>query len=76
LKRWLAKLRNINKDEVLKKKIEAKNALENYCYSVRGSLKDEKIKDKFASDDREKLEKLCDEALKWIESNPEAHAEE
>jgi len=63
-------------DEVVKKKIESKNALENYCYSVRGSLKDEKIKDKFSQDERTNLEKLCDDALKWIESNPEAHAEE
>jgi len=63
-------------DEVLKKKIEAKNALENYCYSVRGSLKDEKIKDKFSSDERTQLEKACEDALKWIEANPEAQAEE
>ena len=63
-------------DELVKKKIEAKNALENYCYSVRGSLKDDKIKDKFSSDEREQLEKACDEALKWIESNSDAPAED
>jgi L1 cell adhesion molecule like protein len=63
-------------DELLKKKIEAKNGLENYCYSVRGSLKDEKFKDKFSAEERTKLEALCDGALKWIEANPEAHAEQ
>jgi heat shock protein 1/8 len=63
-------------DEILKKKIEAKNGLENYCYSVRSSLKDEKIKDKFSSEERETLEKACEDALKWIESNPEAQTEE
>jgi len=63
-------------DEVLKKKIEAKNGLENYCYSVRSSLKDEKTKDKFSSEERTQLEGAVDNALKWIESNPEAHAEE
>lgn len=34
-------------DELIKKKVEAKNALENYCYSVKNTLKDEKLKDKF-----------------------------
>jgi L1 cell adhesion molecule like protein len=63
-------------DDAVKKKIEAKNALENYCYSVRGSLKDEKIKDKFSSDDRSRLENLCDSALKWVESNSDAQVED
>jgi len=63
-------------DEVVKKRIEAKNALENYCYSVRGSLKDEKIKDKFSSSETEQLERMCSDVLKWIETNTEAPAEE
>jgi L1 cell adhesion molecule like protein len=62
-------------DELVKKKVEAKNGLENYCYSIRTTIKDEKIKDKLA-DDKERLEKLVDEALKWVEANPNAHAEE
>jgi len=63
-------------DELVKKRIEAKNALENYCYSVRGSLKDEKIKDKFSSDERDQLERAVEEALKWIESHQEASPED
>jgi len=64
-----------NEDELIKKRVEAKNALENYCYSIRSTIKDEKLKDKFGSD-KEKLEKMVEETLKWIESNQEAHAEE
>ena len=30
-------------DEVIKKRIEAKNNLDNYTYSVRNNLKDEKL---------------------------------
>jgi len=63
-------------DEQVKKRVEAKNGLENYCYSIRGTLKDDKLKDKFSSDERSQLEKACDDTLKWIESNPNAHAEE
>jgi L1 cell adhesion molecule like protein len=33
-------------DELLKGKVEAKNGLENYLYSVRNTLKDDKWKDK------------------------------
>jgi len=32
-------------DESIKKKVEAKNALENYTYSIRNTLNDEKLKD-------------------------------
>jgi len=63
-------------DEIQKKKIESKNALENYCYSIRSTLKDEKIKDKIDSSDREKVEKMIEEALKWIEDNSNAYPEE
>jgi len=63
-------------DDVVKKRIEAKNALENYSYSVRSSLKDEKLKDKFSESEKQTLESTCESALKWIESNSEADAEE
>jgi len=65
-----------DEDEAMKKKIEAKNGLENYCYSVKNTLKDEKLKEKFTSDERTSVEKVVEEAIKWIESNPNAHAEE
>jgi len=63
-------------DEAIRKKVESKNTLENYCYSIKNTLKDEKIKDKFSSDEKTKIEKEVEEAIKWIESNPNAHAEE
>lgn len=63
-------------DDEVKKKVEAKNGLENYCYSIRGSIKDEKLKDKFSDEEKTTLEKKVEEALKWVESNPNAHAEE
>ena len=50
-------------DELIKKRIEAKNALENYTYSVRNTLKDEKVKDKFAEDEKNKITPICDPAL-------------
>jgi len=63
-------------DEEVKKKVEAKNGLENYCYSIKNTLKDEKLKDKFDATEKSTVEKAVDDALKWVESNSEAHAEE
>merc|ERR1719267_34157 len=34
--------------EEFKKKVEAKNGLENYCYSMKNTLGDEKLKDKIS----------------------------
>jgi heat shock protein 1/8 len=63
-------------DDAQKKKIEAKNGLENYCYSVRSTVKDEKMHDKIDQSTREQLEKMVEDALKWVESNSNADAEE
>jgi L1 cell adhesion molecule like protein len=62
-------------DEVVKKRIEAKNSLENYCYSIKRTINDEQLKDKIGSE-KERLERMADDALKWTESNSEVSAEE
>jgi heat shock protein 1/8 len=63
-------------DELEKKKIEAKNEYENYIYSVRNSLSDEKLKDKFTSDDKSKVEGALTTHQQWLESNASATTEE
>jgi L1 cell adhesion molecule like protein len=45
----------------MRKKIDAKNGLENYTYSVRNTLKDEKLADKFDSNDKKKIEDAVNE---------------
>jgi L1 cell adhesion molecule like protein len=45
-----------DEDEKIRKTVEAKNALENYIYSVGNTLNEEKLKDKFTSEEREKIE--------------------
>merc|ERR1719230_1110667 len=63
-------------DEEFKKKVEAKNGLENYCYSMKNTLGDEKLKDKLSDDDKSKAEKAIEDALAWLESNQLAEKEE
>jgi len=63
-------------DEDFKKKVEAKNGLENYCYSMKNTLGDEKLKDKLSDDDKSKAEAAINDALAWLESNQLAEKEE
>merc|ERR1719198_343143 len=63
-------------DEEFKLKVEAKNGLENYCYSMKNTLDDEKFKDKISDDDKKKANEAIDEALKWLEGNQLAEKEE
>jgi len=48
-------------DDKIRKKIEAKNALEQYCYSMKNTLNDEKLKEKFTEDDKKVVEETSKE---------------
>jgi L1 cell adhesion molecule like protein len=63
-------------DEKIKARVEAKNALENYCYSMKNTLNEEQLKDKFSDEDKTTIEDGCKEALQWMEGNETASAEE
>merc|ERR1711977_189363 len=63
-------------DEANKSKIEAKNGLENYCFTMRNTLQEEKLKDKFEADDKDKVEKAIQEALDWLDKNQLAEKDE
>merc|ERR1711941_218957 len=63
-------------DEANKVKIEAKNGLENYCFTMRNTLNEEKLKDKFEGGDKEKIEKTVQETLDWLDKNQIAEKDE
>lgn len=63
-------------DDANKNRIEAKNGLENYCYSLKSSISSEEVKDKIPEDDKAALEKAIDETTSWLDSNPSAEKEE
>lgn len=50
-------------DEKIKKRIESKNALENYCFSMKNTLNDEKLKDKFTEEDKKVIEETTKEGI-------------
>jgi heat shock 70kDa protein 1/2/6/8 len=63
-------------DEKERKRIEAKNKIENYIYQVRNAIKDKSTKAKVGAADSGKLEALVKETMEWVDSNPGATLEE
>jgi len=63
-------------DEKQKERISAKNGLESYCFNMKTTIEDEKLKDKISEEDRKKINDKCDEAIKWLDANQLAEVEE
>ncbi|KXZ53595.1 hypothetical protein GPECTOR_6g512 [Gonium pectorale] len=63
-------------DEELKKKVEAKNSLENYAYNMRNTIREEKVASQLSASDKETMEKKLTEAMDWLEHNQMAEVEE
>ena len=58
-------------DEAYKGKVEAKNALEGYVFNIRNTLSDENVGGKLDAADKEKITKIVDETIAWMDSTYE-----
>ena len=58
-----------SEEKAHKLRIEAKNGLENYCYSLRNSMQEGELKEKFTAEDKEALEKGIKDTLDWLDKN-------
>lgn len=64
-------------DRIAKERIDARQALDNYIYSVKSSMNDEgKLKGKLSSEDEETLNEAIKDGQSFLDSNPEAEKEE
>jgi L1 cell adhesion molecule like protein len=63
-------------DDKNKAKIEAKNQLENYAYSLRNTIKDQNLASKLSDSDKTALNNAIDSAINWLEKNPTAEKED
>jgi len=64
-------------DKRARDRVQARNTLENYAYSVRNSINDEERLGSVISDaDRATVEAAVNEATEWLESNMEASKDE
>jgi len=62
-------------DEAVAAKVQAKNGLENYCFQMKNTLDDEKLKAAFTDDDKKVIQETSAEGLQWLEGNQDADAE-
>jgi len=63
-------------DDQNRQRIEAKNGLENYSYSLKNTLRDEATASKLTSEDKATLEKAVEETISWLEGNQTGEKEE
>lgn len=64
-------------DKKVKERVEARNELESYAYSLKNQVGDkEKLGAKLSSEDKTTVEEATDKAIKWLDSNKDASTEE
>lgn len=65
-------------DKKVKERIDAKNGLESYLYNLKNTLEDDEkgIADSISAEDKKELQDMIDEALDWMDENPEADKED
>merc|ERR1719446_1811957 len=63
-------------DRLARERVEAKNGLENYAYSMKNTANDEKTGAMLDEEDKQKILAACEEAIKWLETAQEADKEE
>ena len=57
-------------DEENKARVEAKNQLENYLFSMRNTVSDPNVAGKIDAADKEKIEQACKSGLEWMDKHP------
>uniref|UniRef100_A0A671SXL9 Endoplasmic reticulum chaperone BIP n=1 Tax=Sinocyclocheilus anshuiensis TaxID=1608454 RepID=A0A671SXL9_9TELE len=66
-----------DEDKKLKERIDARNELESYSYSLRNQIRDkEKLGGKLSSDDKEAIKKAIEEKIEWLEPHQDADLED
>merc|ERR1719335_1858358 len=63
-------------DDAQRAKVESKNSLENYCFTMKNSMNDANIKDKIPEGDKATVDKAIEETLQWLDSNQMAEKDE
>uniref|UniRef100_A0A8C9TYP3 Endoplasmic reticulum chaperone BIP n=1 Tax=Scleropages formosus TaxID=113540 RepID=A0A8C9TYP3_SCLFO len=66
-----------DEDRKLKERIDARNELESYAYSLKNQVGDkEKLGGKLSAEDKEAIEKAVEEKIEWLESHQDSDTEE
>jgi len=65
-----------DEDEQHRKKIEARNGLENYAYNMRNTLNDENVGGKLDQADKDTIRKAVENTISWMDANELAEIDE
>jgi len=66
-----------DEDKKVKERVEAKNELESYVYSLKNQINDkEKLGGKLSPEEKEKIETAVEEKIKWLEANANAEVDD
>jgi len=66
-----------DEDKKLKERVESRNELESYAYSLKNQINDkDKLGAKITDEDKEKIEEAVNEKIAWLEENQEAEGED
>uniref|UniRef100_A0A6B2EEA2 Heat shock 70 kDa protein cognate 4 n=1 Tax=Phlebotomus kandelakii TaxID=1109342 RepID=A0A6B2EEA2_9DIPT len=65
-----------SEDEKQRETISAKNALESYCFNLKASMEDDKVKEKISEAEKNQVLEKCNETIKWLDANQLADKEE
>lgn len=69
--------RYAEEDRLLKEKIDARNELEGYVYSLKNQINDEeKLGGKLSEDDKNAIENALNDKAEWLDNNTDADTEE
>jgi L1 cell adhesion molecule like protein len=61
-------------DEAEKKRVDARNGIEGYCYGVRNSLNEPQLAQAISAGDKEKISKIVNDALAWVDEHKDEDA--
>ena len=66
-----------DEDKKLKERVESRNELESYAYSLKNQIGDnEKLGGKLSEDEKDTISKAVEEQIEWLEANQDAEAED
>lgn len=63
-------------DDAHRERIQAKNSLEGYAFSMKSTMEEDKVKDKVSEEDRTKVIDKCKEVIDWLDKNQLAEKSE
>eukprot|EP00271_Cylindrocystis_brebissonii_P021948 TRINITY_DN817_c0_g1_i1.p1 TRINITY_DN817_c0_g1~~TRINITY_DN817_c0_g1_i1.p1 ORF type:complete len:650 (-),score=139.28 TRINITY_DN817_c0_g1_i1:766-2715(-) len=65
-----------SEDEEARRKVDAKNGLENYAYNMRNTIRDDATSSKLDPADKKKIEDAVSDAISWLDTNQLAEVDE